>query len=78
MSDVRHLVGMATGRPLARASAERAVALFGLITVAYVIGAELSWHSFGSGLAFGFPPAGVDVAALLLTARRRSHATACG
>lgn len=34
------------------------------------MGAELSWHSFGSGLAFGFPPAGVDVAVLLLTARR--------
>ena len=48
----------------------RALALFTVIAVSYVLGAELSWHSFGAGLAFGFPPAGVDVAALLLTARR--------
>jgi integral membrane sensor domain MASE1 len=48
-----------------------AVGLFALVTVAYVAGAELSWQSFSSGAAFGFPPAGVTVAALLLTSRRR-------
>jgi integral membrane sensor domain MASE1 len=52
-------------------AAGHAVALFALIAVAYVIGAELSWHSFSSGLAFGFPPAGITVTALLLTSRRR-------
>jgi serine phosphatase RsbU (regulator of sigma subunit)/integral membrane sensor domain MASE1 len=36
-----------------------------------VVGAELAWHHFSSGLAFGYPPSGVDVAALLLIARRR-------
>jgi integral membrane sensor domain MASE1 len=46
------------------------VTLFLLVAVVYAIGAELSWRSFGSGLAFGFPPAGVDVAVLLLTPRR--------
>ena len=35
------------------------------------IGAELSWHSFSAGLAFGFLPAGITVSALLLTDRRR-------
>jgi integral membrane sensor domain MASE1 len=55
----------------AQRSGRPVVALFVLVAVAYAAGAELSWHSFGSGLAFGFPPAGVDVAALLLTARRR-------
>jgi len=54
----------------ARYSGRLAVTLFMLVAVVYAIGAELSWHSFGSGLAFGFPPAGVDVAVLLLTARR--------
>ncbi len=64
--------GMPAGWPPVRApsSGRRAVTLFTLVAVAYVLGAELSWHSFGSGLAFGFPPAGVDVAVLLLTARR--------
>jgi len=51
--------------------AGRGVTLFALIAVAYAIGAELAWHSFSSGLAFGFPPAGVTVSALLLTDRRR-------
>ena len=41
------------------------------IAVAYVLGAELSWHSFSAGLAFGFLPAGLTVSALLLTDRRR-------
>jgi serine phosphatase RsbU (regulator of sigma subunit) len=48
----------------------RALALFALIGVAYSVGAELSWQSFSSGAAFGFPPAGVTVAAMLLTRRR--------
>ena len=44
--------------------------LFAMVGAAYAVGAEMSWQSFSSGAAFGFPPAGVTVAALLLTARR--------
>jgi serine phosphatase RsbU (regulator of sigma subunit)/integral membrane sensor domain MASE1 len=55
----------------ARSAAGRAASLFAVIAAAYVVGAELAWHSFSSGLAFGYPPSGVDVAALLLIARRR-------
>ena len=54
-----------------RSAAGRAVGLFAVIAAAYVVGAELAWHHFSSGLAFGYPPSGVDVAALLLIARRR-------
>jgi serine phosphatase RsbU (regulator of sigma subunit)/integral membrane sensor domain MASE1 len=42
-----------------------------VVAVAYVAGAELAWHHFSSGLAFGYPPSGVDVAVLLLVSRRR-------
>jgi serine phosphatase RsbU (regulator of sigma subunit)/integral membrane sensor domain MASE1 len=55
----------------ARSSTGRAAGLFAVIAGAYVVGAELAWHRFSSGLAFGYPPSGVDVAALLLVARRR-------
>jgi serine phosphatase RsbU (regulator of sigma subunit)/integral membrane sensor domain MASE1 len=55
----------------ARSTAGRTAGLFAVIAGAYVVGAELAWHHFGSGLAFGYPPSGVDVAALLLIARRR-------
>jgi len=55
----------------ARSAAGRNAGLFAVIAAAYVVGAELAWHSFSSGLAFGYPPSGVDVAALLLVARRR-------
>ncbi len=55
----------------ARSAAGRAAALFAVIAGAYVLGAELAWHHFSSGLAFGYPPSGVDVAVLLLVARRR-------
>ncbi len=55
----------------ARSAAGRAAGLFALIAGAYVVGAELAWHHFSSGLAFGYPPSGVDVAALLLLPRRR-------
>jgi serine phosphatase RsbU (regulator of sigma subunit)/integral membrane sensor domain MASE1 len=55
----------------ARSAAGRAAGLFAVIAAAYVVGAELAWHRFSSGLAFGYPPSGVDVAALLLLARRR-------
>jgi serine phosphatase RsbU (regulator of sigma subunit)/integral membrane sensor domain MASE1 len=55
----------------ARSTAGRAAALFAVIVAAYVVGAELAWHHYPSGLAFGYPPSGVDVAALLLVARRR-------
>ena len=48
----------------------RGMTLFALIAVCYAIGAELAWHNFSSGLAFGFPPAGITVTALLLTDRR--------
>ena len=54
-----------------RSAAGRAAGLFVVIAGAYVLGAELAWHHFSSGLAFGYPPSGVDVAALLLIARRR-------
>jgi serine phosphatase RsbU (regulator of sigma subunit)/integral membrane sensor domain MASE1 len=54
-----------------RSAAGRAAGLFAVIAAAYVVGAELAWHHFSSGLAFGYPPSGVDVAALLLIARRR-------
>ena len=54
-----------------RSAAGRTVGLFAVIAAAYVAGAELAWHGFSSGLAFGYPPSGVDVAALLLLARRR-------
>ena len=58
--------GRVTGRALASAWW-----LLAAIVAGYVAGAELSWHSFSSGAAFGFPPAGITLAALLLTARRR-------
>ena len=54
-----------------RSAAGRVSVLFAVIAAAYVVGAELAWHDFGSGLAFGYPPSGVTVAALLLIARRR-------
>jgi serine phosphatase RsbU (regulator of sigma subunit)/integral membrane sensor domain MASE1 len=52
-------------------AAGRAAGLFAVIAGAYVVGAELAWHHFSSGLAFGYPPSGVDVAVLLLIAWRR-------
>src|SRR5215470_12999596 len=61
----------ATVERWARSAAGRGVGLFAVIAGAYVVGAELAWHHFSSGLAFGYPPSGVDVAALLLVARRR-------
>jgi serine phosphatase RsbU (regulator of sigma subunit)/integral membrane sensor domain MASE1 len=62
---------LATLERWTRSAAGRTVGLFAVIVGAYVVGAELSWHHFSSGLAFGYPPSGVDVAALLLIARRR-------
>ena len=55
----------------ARSAAGRGACLFAVVAGAYVVGAELGWHHFSSGLAFGYPPSGVDVAVLLLMARRR-------
>jgi serine phosphatase RsbU (regulator of sigma subunit)/integral membrane sensor domain MASE1 len=55
----------------AKTAAGRSAALFAVIAAAYVGGAELAWHNFSAGLAFGYPPSGVDVAVLLLIARRR-------
>jgi serine phosphatase RsbU (regulator of sigma subunit)/integral membrane sensor domain MASE1 len=57
-------------RRWSRSATGRGAALFALIAGAYAVGAEPAWH-FSSGLAFGYPPSGVDVAALLLVARRR-------
>jgi serine phosphatase RsbU (regulator of sigma subunit)/integral membrane sensor domain MASE1 len=62
---------LATLEGWARSAAGRAVGLFALVAATYVAGAELSWHHVSSGLAFGYPPSGVDVAVLLLIARRR-------
>ncbi|HEX9065374.1 MAG TPA: SpoIIE family protein phosphatase [Streptosporangiaceae bacterium] len=64
---------MAAERRLIAPSSEpaRLLALFAIVAAAYALGSELSWQSFSSGAAFGFPPAGVTVAALLLTPRRR-------
>lgn len=47
-------------------------ALFGAVSLSYLLGALLAWHFFADGgyPAF-FPPAGVTVAALLLTPRTR-------
>jgi serine phosphatase RsbU (regulator of sigma subunit)/integral membrane sensor domain MASE1 len=55
----------------ARSATGRTAGLFAVIAAAYVVGAELAWHHFSSGLAFGYPPSGVDVAVLLLIAWRR-------
>jgi integral membrane sensor domain MASE1/GAF domain-containing protein len=62
---------MAFLRRWSRSATGRAAGLFAVIAGTYVVGAELAWHHFSSGLAFGYPPSGVDVAALLLVARRR-------
>lgn len=45
--------------------------MFGWVTLAYLAGAVVSWRVFGAGIgpAF-FPPAGMTVAAMLLTRRR--------
>lgn len=47
----------------ARSASGRTAGLFAVIAAASVVGAELAWHHFSSGLAFGYPPSGVDVAA---------------
>ncbi len=49
-----------------------AAGLFACVALTYLVGAVLSWQSFGAGVgpAF-FPPAGVTVAAMLLTPRSR-------
>ncbi|HEX6930526.1 MAG TPA: SpoIIE family protein phosphatase [Streptosporangiaceae bacterium] len=69
------IAAKSAGTAARRGPADRAVAtgwgLFALILLGYVAGAELSWLSFSSGAAFGFPPAGITLAALLLVARRR-------
>ena len=62
---------LATPERWTRSAAGRAAGLFAVIAGAYVVGAELAWNHFSSGLAFGYPPSGVDVAVLLLIARRR-------
>ena len=48
----------------------RAWTLFGLVAVLYAAGSELAFQSFRSAPAFGFPPAGITVSAMLLTRRR--------
>ena len=50
----------------------RAIVLFAVVFVAYVVGAVASALAFGSTTASAFfPPGGITVAALLLTRRRR-------
>jgi integral membrane sensor domain MASE1 len=57
-------------RPLAAGG--RAPLLFIVITLAYAIGSVLSWQLFGDGLVpTFFTPAGVTVAAMILTPRSR-------
>jgi serine phosphatase RsbU (regulator of sigma subunit)/integral membrane sensor domain MASE1 len=73
---VARLPGEATAilanlKPWSRSATGRGAALFAVIAAAYAVGAELAWHHFSSGLAFGYPPSGVDVVALLLLAWRR-------
>ena len=55
-----------------RESWRSASGLFACVALTYLAGAVLSWQSFGAGVgpAF-FPPAGVTVAAMLLTPRSR-------
>lgn len=49
-----------------------AVALFACVALFYAAGAVLSWESFGAGITpVFFPPAGVTLAAMLLTPRSR-------
>ncbi len=50
-----------------------AVGLFGVVFLAYFLGAVLAWKSFGSavGPAFFYPSAGVTAATMMLTARTR-------
>ncbi len=64
---------MAAERQLSAPPADlaRLFGLFAIVASAYALGSELSWQSFSAGAAFGFPPAGVTVAALLLTSRRQ-------
>ena len=56
----------------ARSIRRSSSALFACVALAYFAGAVLSWQSFGADItpAF-FPPAGVTVAAMLLTPRSR-------
>ena len=73
---VARLPGEATAilanlKPWSRSATGRGAALFAVIAAAYAVGAELAWHHVSSGLAFGYPPSGVDVVALLLLAWRR-------
>ena len=62
-----------TGAALNRRESWRSAGgLFAGVALAYLTGAVLSWQSFGAGVgpAF-FPPAGVTLAAMLLTPRSR-------
>ena len=55
-----------------RESWRSAGGLFAGVALAYLTGAVLSWQSFGAGVSPAFfPPAGVTVAAMLLTPRSR-------
>ena len=48
----------------------RPIRLFAVVFVAYAVGAWFSWQAFGTATtAAFFPPAGVTVAAMLLTRR---------
>ena len=70
--------GTRTPETLAR-NALSVVMIFAVVSVLYVIGAELAWRIFGAaeiGLVF-FPPAGVTLAALVLLPLRRWWVVVC-
>ncbi|MCB0923610.1 MAG: SpoIIE family protein phosphatase [Mycobacterium sp.] len=68
---------MTAGRPAERprwqSECRDAIGVFGVVFIAYLLGAWLGWKSFGSavGPAFFYPSAGVTVAAMMLTRRTR-------
>lgn len=68
---------LTAGRPAAgprwRPECRDDIGLFGVVFIAYLIGAWLAWKSFGSavGPAFFYPSAGITAAAMMLTSRSR-------
>ena len=66
-------------RPSFAGSTFSALQIFAVVSVLYVIGADLSWRIFGAGeigLAF-FPPAGFTLAALVLLPLRQWWVVVC-
>lgn len=67
------LRGSPSTKPHWRSDLGDSVSLFGVVFLAYLLGAWMAWKSFGSavGPAFFYPSAGVTVAAMMLTTRSR-------